>query len=327
MFRLLYVYEERIPEDLRNLIRSCIPLNEFELKEITYRATENEWVEKLSWAEGVLFAPGRFLPDTILEKARHIRLMQLWSSGFDKFNVAACERLNIPVANNGGANAHSVAEHAIMMMLAVSRKLPESHVRTIMGNWAGNSHGLDMFLLYGKKVGILGFGNIGRLVAKKLKGFEVQIQYFDVVRAPTTVEHELGVAYVEFDELIKSSDILTLHLHNSPQTLNIIDELTFKMMKDGAILINVSRAQLVNQDALTRALRSKKLTGAGIDVYLEEPTTGEEPLLNLENVVATPHTAGSTYDTYAMVMKRAIENFRRVRNNEMPLGLITGVKR
>ena len=322
MNKLLYVYEDRIPEKLRELVRTAIPREEFQITELTYSAPETEWVEKLKANDVVLFAPGRFVPDHVLEHAKHIKLMQLWSSGYDKFNLAGCTRLGIPVANNGGANACSVAEHAVMLMLATSRKLPDCHERTVTGHWAGNSNGLDMFLMAEKTVGIIGFGNIGRFVAKKLSGFDMHVKYFDPKRATPEVEKELRAEYVSMEDLLATSDIITLHLHNTKETQNIIGQSEFALMKEGSLLINVSRAQLVDQEALVAALTSGRLRAAGVDVYMQEPTTGDEPLLKLPNVVATPHTAGSTFDTYSMVMRRAVQNFRTVARGEEAQWLI-----
>lgn len=320
MLRVLYVYEERVPEKLRELVLGMIPQDEFEISgKITYKATEAEWVAALKAADVVLFAPGRFIPESVLAEASHIKLMQLWSSGYDKFNVAGCAKYGIPVANNGGANACSVAEHAVLLMLAVYKWLPDSHRRTVTGSWSGNSHGLDMYMLFQKKIGILGLGNIGKYVAKKLSGFEADVRYFDIKRANPETETRYGVTYMPFDELLRTSDIVTLHLHANDATKNIIGEKEISIMKKGATLINVSRAQLVDQEALHAALSSGHLHGAGMDVYMNEPTTGDEPVLKLPNVVATPHMAGSTYDTYALVMNRAVENFRRVARGEVPL--------
>ncbi|MDO8510304.1 MAG: NAD(P)-dependent oxidoreductase [bacterium] len=321
MLNLLYVYEERIPEDLRRLVRQRIPLNEFVLQEITYGEGEKLWKEKLSWADVVLFAPGRFLSDEVLRSAANVKLMQLWSSGYDKFNVASCTKYKIPVANNGGANACAVAEHAILLMLAVSKKLPTSHNRCVEGIWNGN-HGMDMSLIYQKRIGIIGFGKIGQLVAKKIKGFEAQICYFDTRRASPEIEKEYGATFMELESLLTTSDIVTLHLHHNKATDKIIGTREINLMKTNSLLINVSRAQLVDQAALYEALRSKKLGGAGLDVFIKEPTEPGDPLLMLPNVVATSHTAGSTRETYEMVMGRVIENFRRVARGEKPFWLI-----
>ncbi len=316
--RLLYVYEERVPEALRALVLAHIPQDEFEIDSMTYLTPDDGRKQKLAQADVVLFAPGRHIPDDVLASAKSVKLMQLWSSGYDKFNVAGCNALGIPVANNGGANACSVAEHTVLLMLAVYKWLPDSHRRVVMGQWAGNSHGLDMFLLNGKKLGIIGFGNIGRQVARKVSGFDMDVSYFDVRKADPVVELEHKVSFKSFDELIAESDIITLHLHANDSTKNIIGADQFAQMKKNAILINVSRAQLVDQKVLLEVLREKRIAGAGLDVYTKEPTKANDPLLTLPNVVATPHMAGSTYDTYAMVMQRAIDNFRRVMRGEEP---------
>lgn len=314
--RLLYVYEERVPEALRALVLSHIPPDEFQIDSMTYLTPDDERKKKLAEADVVLFAPGRHIPDDVLSAAKNVKLMQLWSSGYDKFNLAGCEKLGIPVANNGGANACSVAEHTALLMLAVYKWLPDSHRRVVMGEWVGNSHGLDMFLLHGKKLGIIGFGNIGKQVARKVSGFDMDVSYFDVRRADAALEAEYRVSFKSLDALIAESDIITLHLHANESTRNIIGSTQFAQMKNNAVLINVSRAQLVDQAALLEALREKRIAGAGLDVYEKEPTQAHDPLLTLPNVVATPHMAGSTYDTYAMVMQRALENFRRVMRGE-----------
>ena len=323
MQKLLYVYEERIPEELRTLVFSYFPADEFEIDTMTYRTPEAEQKQKLGWADVVLFAPGRFLSEDVLASARSVKLMQLWSSGYDKFNLAGARRLGLPIANNGGANANSVAEHAVLLMLAVYKSLPDSHRRTTTGSWAGNTHGLDMFTLRGKRVGIIGFGNIGQSVARILKGFEAAVTYYDIRPIPPERAAALGASYASFDELITGSDIITLHLHANKETDNIISAEVFSKIKPGAVLINVSRAALVDQEALRRALADGTLRGAGLDVYPEEPTRPGDPLLNLPNVVATPHMAGSTRDAYATALTTARENFRRVARGEMPVGSLT----
>jgi phosphoglycerate dehydrogenase-like enzyme len=313
---LLYVYEERIPQNLRDLVMGLIPTDEFEVDSMTYLTPDDEKKAKLAWADAVLFAPGRQLPDEILAHAKNVKLMQLWSSGFEKFNHQGAAKLGIPVANNGGANAGSVAEHAILLMLAVYKWLPNSHWRTVTGNWTGNSHGMDMFMLNQKTLGVVGFGNIGRQVARKLKGFDMDVVYYDINRAPEEIEQEYGVRFRPLDDLLKESDIVTLHLHFNDSTKNIIGARELGLMKKNAVLINVSRAQLVDYDALLAALRDKRIHGAGMDVYLEEPTKGDDPLLQLPNVVATPHMAGSTYDVYFRAVGNCIENIRRAVRGE-----------
>jgi phosphoglycerate dehydrogenase-like enzyme len=324
--KLLYVYEERIPKNLQDLVLNSIPDDEFEIDRLTYTPKDEEKTAKFQWAEVVLFAPGRYLPETIFRKSSHIKLMQLWSSGYDKFNTADARKYEIPVANNGGANAVSVAEHTILMMLAVNKRLPDSHRRTIEGKWSGNSHGMDMFLLHGKTLGIIGFGNIGRKVSQRARGFEMQTVYYDPIRASKDVEAALGARFGKFDEVLAEADVLSLHLHLNESTARMIGRRELAMMKPSAIIINVSRAQLIDPTALFEALQGRAIRGVGLDVYEREPTEPNDPLLTHPSVVATPHMAGSTYDAYLSAMANCIKNFRLVRLGEKPLWIVNGVE-
>ena len=322
---LLYVFEERIPAPLRALVEGWIPADEFRLSRMTYTVPDDEKAARLREADVVLFAPGRHLADSLMEAARDVRLMQLWSSGYDKFNTAGAARYGIPVANNGSANAISVAEHAVLLMLAVDKWLPDSHARTVEGRWAGNSHGLDMYLMHRKTVGLFGFGNIGRHVARRCRGFDMRILYHDLHRAPAEVEAEIGAEYVDVQTLLAESDILSLHLHLNDGTRGLIGASALAAMKPGAILVNVSRAELVDRDSLITALSTGRLRGAGLDVHFEEPTVASDPLLTLPNVVATPHMAGSTRDAYETAMANCIDNCRRAVRGEPVQWVVNGV--
>ena len=323
--RLLYVYEERIPRNLRALVESVIPTDEFELSRMTYLTPDADKARLLAEADVVLFAPGRHLPDALLASAGRARLMQLWSSGYDKFNIAGAARAGIPVANNGGANAISVAEHAVLLMLAVFKWLPDSHARTVEGCWAGNSHGMDMFVLHGKTVGVYGFGNIGRHVARICAGFGMRVLYHDITPAPAEIEAHTRAQRVDPETLLRESDVLSLHLHLNDGTRRLIGATELAQMKPGAVLINVSRAELVDRAALTAALANGALHGAGLDVHFEEPTAASDALLTLPRVVATPHMAGSTYDAYQMALANCIDNCRRAMRGEFPWWVVNGV--
>jgi phosphoglycerate dehydrogenase-like enzyme len=324
-WNLLYVFEERHPQDLRKLVYESLPQEHFVVERMTYLTPDDEKITKLRWAHLVMFAPGRFLADELFPHAEHIRLMQLWSSGYDKFNVAAAARYGIPVANNGGANRIAVAEHAILLMLAVYKKLPEAHARTVEGRWGGNSHGMDMFLLYRKTLGLIGLGAIGRAVAERARGFGMRILYFDINRASPEVEAKLGVEFRDLDEVICQSDILSPHLHLDQNTFNMIGRDQIAKMKPRAVIINVSRGELVDTGALYEALIAGRLGGAGFDVYAKEPTEPGDPLLNHPSVVCTPHMA-CTYDTHVMAMEASVENLLRVKNGGQPLWVVNGVK-
>ena len=324
--KLLYVYKERIPMDLRKLVLDSVPEDEFAVDTMTYAISDEEKCQKMRWADVVLFAPGRYLPEIIFRSATHIKLMQLWSSGYDKFNTGDARKYGIPVANNGGANAISVAEHTILLMLAVYKWLPDSHRRTVEGRWEGNSHGMDMFLLHKKTLGIVGFGNIGRQVARRVSAFGMRVLYYDPVRAPSEIEDELGAEYCDFDTLLSTADIVSLHVHLNESTAGMIGKRELEVMRKSAVLINVSRAGLVDNVELLAALKDGRLWGVGLDVYMEEPTKPNDPLLTHPHVVATPHMAGSTYDAYVVALRNCVDNFRRVKAGQRPLWVVNGVE-
>ena len=323
--KLLYVYEDRIPENLRNFVLNSFSEDEFEIKKMTYALPDIGKKKLLQWADVVFFAPGRYLPDDILYSARHIKLMQLWSSGFDKFNTDSARKYGIPVANNGGSNAQSVAEHTVLLMLSIYKWLPDSYDRTVNGRWSGNSHGMDMYTLRNKTIGIIGFGKIGRLVARIVNGFGMKILYYDIQRASNGIEDDLNAEFVEQEELYKRSDIITLHLHLNDHTKEMIGRKEFAIMKNSAVFINVSRAQLTDNSALLEALNERKIWAAGLDVFENEPTSPNDPLLVHPHVVATPHMAGSTHDAYKASMVNSLGNIRRVISGEKPFWIVNGV--
>ncbi len=166
-----------------------------------------------------------------------------------------------------------------------------------------------------RRSGSVGFGAIGKEVAKRLRGFNVKILYYDPVRASADVEQSLGVAYSDLDALVHEADIISLHLPLLPQTKNIIDAKRVAAMKEGAVLINCARGGLVDESALTRALKTGRLMGAGIDAFSQEPPVGN-PLLELDNTVVTPHLAGATLDNIANVVARSVENAKAVLRGE-----------
>jgi len=315
--KLLYVYEERIPLPLRNLVENQIKKHNFLYKKMTYKLSKLNQEKLFTWADAVFFAPGRFIEDDVLTKAQNnVKIFQLWSSGFEKFNVKTTKKLNIPLANNGSQNSTAVSEMAVLLMMAVNRKLPHFHERTITGNWKNNSHGFDLFEMHGKTLGIIGFGNIGKKVAKICNSFGMKILYFDKIRATRKLEKKLNAKFVTKNSLIKKSDIVSVHLHLNDKTRKIIDKKSIQNMRKNSILINVSRSQLVDNKALLHALKKNKIRGAGLDVHDNEPTLKNDELNNHPGVVVTPHISGSTYDTYLRVIKSCLQNIKNTVKNK-----------
>jgi phosphoglycerate dehydrogenase-like enzyme len=257
---------------------------------------------------------------SLLREARSLRLVQLLTAGYDKVDLAAAAELGIPVATNGGANAWGVAEQTIALLLALYRRLIQCDRSVREGKWRKAISGFDTFEVAEKTVGLIGVGNVGRKVAKRFKAFETRILYHDIVPA-LDIEKDLGARRVSLDPLLRESDILSLHVPLVGSTRNLIGERELSLMKPTAVLLNTSRGEIVDEAALCAALKEKRIAGAGLDVYHQEPISQENPLLKLENVILTPHTAGHTYEGWFRRSRFAWENIQRVASGQTPLSL------
>ena len=261
------------------------------------------------------------LSDGVLRAAKGVRLVQLMSAGYDSMNLALMRELEVPCANNGGANSWAVSDQAVLLMLAVYNRLVLSDAATREGRWDAPIDGTNTFEMADKLVGILGMGNIGRQVARRVQGFDARVQYHDKYPLSEEQEREMGVASVSLEELFRTSDIVTCHTALTKETRHIVGAEMLASMKPTAVLINTSRGPVVDEAALIDALRRGAIAGAGLDVFEEEPVSPDNPLLKMENVVVTPHMAGTTWDTWFRRAEFAYENMRRVWNGEAPLAI------
>jgi phosphoglycerate dehydrogenase-like enzyme len=263
----------------------------------------------------------------VAEAARGCLLIQQPSIGYQQIDLEATRAAGIPVANVGAANAIGVAEHTIMLMLCLLRKALYFHNKTAQGEWAQQ----DIFMLgllevYGKTLGIVGMGNIGREVATRAKPFGCRIVYYDVVPLLAETEQELGVERMELEELLRVSDIVTLHVPLTEITRHLIDRERLALMKPDAYLINLSRGEVVDEAALTEALEEGRLAGAGIDVFTQEPVNPDNPLLTSDKVFLSPHIGGGTNESRVRILTVTIENVIRVLTGEKPLNVVNGVE-
>jgi len=260
----------------------------------------------------VMAAP---MPRELLAEASRLRLIQKLGAGLDRIDLDYCRERGIGVARLQAGNSVPVAEHTILLMLATYWQLPQVDRRTRAGNWNKEEARGTHRSLQHKKIGLVGLGAIGKEVARRLRAFNVDILYYDPIRATADVERTLGVTYADLDTLVHKADIVSLHLPLMPQTKNIIDAKRIAAMKTGAVLINCARGGLVDEAALAEALKAGRLSGAGIDAFSQEPPVGN-PLLELDNTVVTPHLAGATLDNFAAVAARSIENAKAVLRGE-----------
>ncbi len=277
--------------------------------------------ELVADADFLVVSGGRVTAD-VLRAGKKLRLAQLMSAGFDGFPVAEAGELGIPVANASGTNSQGVAEFALTLMLACYRHLPWLDRSTRSGEWMiDRALGHDTYEILDKTIGIVGLGHIGAITARILQGFSPTILYSDVVARPD-LEEELGVQRVELDELLERSDIVTLHTPLNRSTRALIGERELSLMKPSAILINTCRGPVIDEAALYEALRERRIWGAGLDVFEQEPTPDDNPLLQLDNVVVAPHVAGKTAESYPRRAKFAFENMQRVLAGEPPLNVV-----
>lgn len=256
------------------------------------------------------------LTGAMIGNASQLCFIQKWGIGVDKIDLAAAERAGIPVAITAGANASPVAEHAVMLMLAVLRRLSLADRSMRQGRWLHSELRPQSFQLRHKTVGIVGLGNIGKMVARKLKGFETKVLYYDPLRPSPEAEADLAAEYAPFDELLSRSDIITLHCPGGIANRHIVGSSAFERMKDGIVLINAARGDLIDDAALVAALHAGKVLGAGLDVFDPEPLDVGSPYLAFDNVVLTPHTAASVMDNVANVARHAFGNMMRVTRDE-----------
>ena len=260
--------------------------------------------------------------DTI-SSTRNLKLIQQPSVGYQHIDVDACTAKGIKVANTAGANTISVAEHTIACGLCLLKNMFHAHTSTKSGKW--EQMNIKPAELKGKVWGIVGLGRIGQAVAERLKPFGLsRIIYYDSYRQGLSVEQELGVEYTEMTNILSQSDIISLHAPLTDVTRNMINEDALNSMKPGAYLINVARAELVDEKALAEAIRRVKIAGAGIDAFSEEPATMNNPLLAVESekLLLSPHVAGVTDEAAGRIINMATANIARVLKGEKPESLV-----
>ena len=262
------------------------------------------------------------LHDSVMRSAHRLRMVQLLASGYDGIPLALLHELGVACARNGGANARAVADQAVLMILALYRRLFETDREVRAGRWQDGITGLNTFEMAGKVVGIVGLGDIGRQVARRLQAFDAQVIYCNRHRLAPPLEQELGVRYAPLDELLAGADVVSLHAPGSADSAHLIDASALARMKPSALLINTGRGALVDEAALLQALRTGRLAGAGLDVFEQEPVAPDNPLLTLPQVVLSPHSAGTTADTWARRGHFAYDDIQRVLAGQPPVALV-----
>jgi phosphoglycerate dehydrogenase-like enzyme len=237
----------------------------------------------------------------VFDACPRLKLLSIWGTGTDNIDLPAAARHGVTVTNTPGVSAVSIAEHALMLTLAVARHVTTIHNGVVSGAWP---RGQSM-QLHGKAMGVIGLGAIGRQFARLAQGIGMRVIAWTMHPNPA-----LGFELVDFNELLRSSDVVSLHLRLSPETTGFLGRAQLEMMKPSSILINTARGPIVDESALIESLQNHRIAGAGLDVFDVEPLPAGHPLTKLDNVVLTSHCAGITPEVLEAGLSLAIENVR-----------------
>ena len=272
------------------------------------RADREELLRMVPEADYLLVSGRLQIDREVIEKAGRLRMVQRTGVGLDNMDLACLKEKGIPLFVNRGVNAISVAEHTLMLMLGTLKRAYAVNLQMRQGGWKKQATGLTTRELSGKTIGIIGAGSIGQAVIKLLSGFQVDILYYDPYRLPSEKEEELGITYMDLEDLLAQADLVSLHCAYDPEKGYVIAERELSLMKDGAVLINTARGRLVKEAALITALESGKLSACGIDTFEEEPPAGVSRLASYDQVLLSPHVAGVSYEAFSRMMELAADN-------------------
>ena len=270
----------------------------------------------------------------ILENIPSIRMVQSHGTGYDKIDIDTAARLSIPVANSPGQNSTTVAEFTLALIIALQRRMIVSDREIKAGNYSEvrkSSIASGLNEIRDCRIGFVGLGVIGKLVAKIAGLLGARMAYYDVYRADKDLEMKLGLEYKPLDNLLASSDMVSLHVPLTEETRTIIGKRELGLMIQGSLLINTSRGDVVDQEALADALESGHIGGAAIDTVSPEPPPSDHPLLNLslaarDRLILTPHIAGVTDPAFVRLTNSALANITRVVSGKPPENVVNGVK-
>jgi glyoxylate reductase len=276
-------------------------------------------LEEVRRAEGLVTVLTERIDEELLEAAPRLKVVANMAVGYDNIDVAACRRRGVIVTNTPDVLTETTADLTWALLLATARRLPQAAEQVKRGQWTTWSPlGMTGIDVYGKTLGILGMGRIGEAVARRARGFDMKVLYYNRRRRPES-EERLGAEYRPFPELLAESDFLVVLTPLTPETRHLIGRDELRRMKPSAVLINVSRGPVVDEGALYEALRDGVIWGAGLDVYEQEPIAADHPLLQLDNAVCLPHIGSATVATRTAMARLAVANAVQVLTGGPPI--------
>ena len=299
-----------VPEDVSDTLK--------ELAEVVY--LKGDLDERIADASALLVG-GERIDAEFLAKAPKLGIAARFGVGYDNVDVEACTARKVYATHTPDVLSGAVADHTWALILGFMRRIPEAGAYT-RTEWAKRERRLPFgWDMEGKVLGILGLGRIGSEALKRSQGFGVKTMYNDLIEKPG-LEEAYGVKRVDLDTLLHESDVLTVHVPLTPLTRGMIGAEELGKMKPSAVLVNTSRGPVIDEKALTEALKNKRIRGAALDVFEEEPTPLDNPLLGLDNFVATPHHASATWETRRKMAETAVANIRAYLEGRRPPNLV-----
>ncbi|GCL71551.1 D-glycerate dehydrogenase [Paenibacillus naphthalenovorans] len=309
----------QIPEQaLRYLQEHC----EVDYRDAEEKLSDAELIAGLQDAEGLMIYSRQKIEASILEHAPRLKVISNIAVGYDNLDLAELTKRGIMGTNTPGVLTETTADLTFSILMAAARRIAEADHFVKSGQWEGWKPSLLLGKnVYGSTLGIIGMGRIGEAVARRAKGFDMNILYYNRSRKPDA-EAGLGVIYTSMDELLQKSDYVVVLVPLGPSSTRLIGEREFHLMKRDAIFINVSRGATVDEQALIRALQEGRIAGAALDVFGKEPVDKNNPLLQMRNVVTVPHIGSATLETRSKMAEKAARNLVAGLSGQIPVDLI-----
>jgi glyoxylate reductase len=285
--------------------------------------TRRELLDLVRDADALLCLLTEKIDKEVYDAGRKLRVVSTMSVGYDHVDIPEATKRGIYVCYTPGVLTNATADFAWTLIMATSRRLVEGDKYVREGKWV-IPWAPDMLLgyeVYGATLGVVGIGRIGQAVIERSRGFKMKVLYYDVVRR-TDLEKQLGIEYCEIDDLLKRSDIVTIHVPRSKETIGLINENNLKLMKPSAVVVNTSRGGIIDERGLYKALSNGWIFAAGLDVHEKEPTPMEDPLLKLPNIIVAPHIASATHQSRSKMSEFAALNLVKVLKGEEPPALV-----
>jgi len=275
-------------------------------------------LRELAEADGVFSLLTDRIDAEVMAAAPRLKVISNFAVGFDNVDIPAATKRGIVVTHTPDVLTETVADFTVCLMLAAARRLVEADRYTRDGKWKT----WEPLLLAGQDIhhatlGLIGLGRIGAAVARRAQGFGMRVVYYDVVRRED-LERSLSITHRSLDDVLRDSDVISVHVPLSEQTRHLIGRAQFALMKNTAVFVNTSRGPVVDQAALTQALASRRIFAAGIDVFEQEPVSPDDPLLKLDNVIVVPHIASASIPTRIRMATLAAENLVSVLQGKRP---------